>query len=55
VKLTAHDHVVPILRMSGANTLLLLYAFMAWEGETLPLPYVYQYVTHFDQNNDPAV
>ena len=37
VKLTAHLHLVPRLRMSGAIPLLPLYAFRVWTGKTLPL------------------
>ena len=35
-KLTAHLHLVPRLKMSGAVPLLLIYAFIAWTGKTLP-------------------
>jgi len=37
VKLTAHLHLVPRLRMSGAVPLLPLHAFMVWTRITLPL------------------
>jgi hypothetical protein len=36
IKLTIHLHLVPRLRMSGAITLLPLYAIMLWTGITLP-------------------
>jgi hypothetical protein len=36
---TAHLHLVPRLRMNGAIPLLPLYAFMAWTGTALPLPF----------------
>ena len=35
MKLTTHLHLVPILRISGAILLLLLYPFMTWTGTTL--------------------
>jgi len=36
VKLTTHLPLVPRLRMSGAVPLLLIYAFIAWTGKTIP-------------------
>jgi hypothetical protein len=39
VNLTAHLHLVPRLRMSGAVPLLTLCAFMAWTRKTLPFLY----------------
>jgi hypothetical protein len=36
IKLTIHLHLVPRFRMSGAITLLLLYAIMLWTGTMLP-------------------
>jgi hypothetical protein len=41
MKLTAHLHLVPRLRMSGAIPVLPLYAFMVWTGKTLPSLYVF--------------
>jgi len=35
MKLTIHLHLVPTLRMSGTVPLL-IYAFIAWTGKTLP-------------------
>jgi len=35
MKLTTHLHLVPTLRMSGTVPLL-IYAFIAWMGKTLP-------------------
>ena len=35
VKLAIHTYIVPTLRMSGAISLLPLYAFMAWTGTSL--------------------
>jgi hypothetical protein len=37
VKLTAHLHLVPRLRMSGPLPLFFLYAFMAWDKFTIHL------------------
>ena len=41
---TSHLHLAPSLRMSEAIPLLLLRAFMAWTGTTLPLPLPLQLV-----------
>ena len=37
VKLTANPHLALRLKMSGAISLLPLYAFLAWEGTTFSL------------------
>jgi hypothetical protein len=38
VKLTAHLHLLPRLRMNGAISRLPLYAFMEWTGTIVALP-----------------
>jgi len=43
-KLTAHLCLALRLKVSGAVPLLTLYAFMAWTGTALPLPYRFRNV-----------
>jgi hypothetical protein len=42
-----HSHVVPTLRMSGAITLLSLYAFVVWRGSTVFFIYTLSFFLSF--------